>query len=125
MLLDTCALIWLAEGGHRLGEEVRSRIAVEPVVYVSAISGFEIGVKVARRKLDLPVPPRDWLTAVIEHHGLAAVPLSLEICVAATTLPAIHQDPCDRLIIATARLNGWPVATADQVFRRYGVEVVW
>ena len=125
MLLDTCALLWLAEGAKRLGEEARSRIATEPLLYISAITGFEIGIKVSKRKLTLPVPPAAWLEAVLDHHGIAVVPLSLEVCVAATELPPIHGDPCDRFIIATAALNRWPVATADRVFQRYGIEVVW
>lgn len=125
MLLDTCALLWLAKGGHLLSEAARWRIATESVVYISSISGFEIGLKVAQRKLELPVPAAEWMSTVVEHHGIAVVPLNLDTCVAATELPPIHKDPCDRFIIATAKANGWPVATADKVFERYGVEVVW
>lgn len=98
---------------------------MEPVVYVSAITGFELGVKWTRRKLDLPIPPSEWLTAALEHHALAVVPLDIETCVSATQLPPIHRDPCDRFLIATARRNRWPVVTADEVFRRYDVEVDW
>lgn len=125
MLLDTCALLWLAEGGNRLGDKARTRIAEAPVVYVSAITGFEIGMKAARRKIDLPVNARAWLEAVIEHHGLSVVPLSLDVCVKATELPPIHTDPCDRFIIGTALVHDWPVVTADPVFRQYGLDVVW
>ena len=124
MLLDTCALLWLAEGGGRLSDTARARIATEPIVRVSAITGFEIGLKVSRRKLELPVPPAEWLDTVIEHHQLAIVPLDLDVCVAATELPPVHRDLCDRFIIATARRNHWPVVTGDDVFEQYGVEVI-
>ena len=50
--------------------------------------------------------------------------MTLAICVRATELPAIHSDPCDRLIIATAQLHQLPVATTDHVFREYGIEVI-
>lgn len=125
MLLDTCALLWLAQGGENLSEKARSRIAAEPAVHVSAISGFEIGLKHARRKLVLPVPPAEWLEAVLAHHHIAVVPLSLETCVAATQLAPVHRDPCDRFIIATAKRYRWPVVTADPVFGEYGIEVIW
>ena len=59
MILDTCAILWLAQGGDRLSEAVRQRINVEPVVYVSAISGFEIGIKHQKGKLELPARPPD------------------------------------------------------------------
>ena len=125
MLLDTCALLWLAEGGQRLTGPARARIQAEPAVHVSAITGFEIGLKAARGKLRLPVPPREWLRGVLEHHGISIAPLSLEVCVAATELPPVHRDPCDRFIIATARQNHWPVVTADELFPEYDVEVIW
>lgn len=124
MILDTCALLWLAEGGGRLSDAALARIAAEPVVRVSAITGFEIGLKVARRKLTLPVPASEWLDAVVAHHRLAMVPLDMATCVAATELPPIHADPCDRFIIAAARHHHWPIVTADRMIARYDVEVI-
>lgn len=124
MLLDTCALLWLAEGGKRLSPETRDRIEQAPVVYISAISAFEIGVKYRSGKLKLPVPPADWFGAVVEHHGIAVEPLDWDVCVAATDLPPLHKDPCDRFIIATAKLRGLPVVTGDPHFSAYGIEVL-
>jgi len=69
--------------------------------------------------------PRDWIEAVLAHHRIAVVPMDQQVCVAATELPPVHADPCDRLIIATARMNRWPVATADSLLAQYGVDVVW
>ena len=59
MILDTCALLWVAQGGGALSAAALHRIDTAPVVYVSAISGFEIGIKVQKDKLHLPVPPAD------------------------------------------------------------------
>jgi len=124
MILDTCALLWLAGGGKNLSREALNRINESPAVYVSAISGFEIGLKVAKKKLKLPLSPKDWFERVVEHHSLTILPLNLEICVAATELPAIHNDPCDRFILATARLNNLTVVTADGNFEKYGITVI-
>ncbi|MBI3986145.1 MAG: type II toxin-antitoxin system VapC family toxin [Lentisphaerae bacterium] len=124
MILDTCALLWLVEGAAMLNTESRARIEAAPVVYVSAITGFEIGLKHRSGKLRLPTAPLEWLQAVLDHHVLTSLPLDLETCVAATQLPPIHGDPCDRLIIAAALRLRLPVVTADQRFKEYGVEVV-
>lgn len=124
MILDTCALLWLAEGGGALGPEARARIATAPALWISAISGFEIGLKWAQGKLTLPVLPGEWLEAVRAHHDISVAPLDLAICVAATQLPQVHRDPCDRFIIATARHHRWPVVTGDATFCDYDVEVI-
>ena len=124
MILDTCALLWLASGNKALSRSALKEINAAPVVYVSAISGFEIAIKVFKGKLRLPESPKAWFEKVIEHHGLAVLPLDLDICIAAAQLPLIHSDPCDRFIIAAAQLNGLTVATADEYFKKYGVTVI-
>jgi PIN domain nuclease of toxin-antitoxin system len=124
-MLDTCALLWLAQGGGGLSEAAMQRIEAAPVVYVSAISGFEIGIKVQKGKLELPAQPADWFAAVLEHHDIEVLPLVLDVCIRATELPAIHADPCDRMIIAAAQMHHFPVVTADPRFSRYGIEVIF
>ncbi len=124
MILDTCALLWLAQGVERLSESVRRRINDETAVFVSAISGFEIGMKQQKGKLELPARPADWFGTILKHHDLEVLSLDLAICIRAAELPHIHTDPCDRLIIATAEYHKMPVVTADPVFQEYGVEVL-
>ena len=124
MILDTCALLWVAQGGGALSEAALQRIDTAPVVYVSAISGFEIGIKVQKGKLHLPVPPADWFAAVLTHHHLEVLVLDLDVCLRSTALPAIHADPCDRMIIAAAQVYHLPVVTTDPFFERYGIEVI-
>ena len=123
MILDTCALLWLASGNKALSRSALKQINAAPVVYVSAISGFEIAIKVAKGKLHLPEAPQGWFEKVVDHHGLAVLPLELDVCIAAAQLPPIHSDPCDRFIIAAAKLNQLTVATADENFAKYGVTV--
>lgn len=124
MILDTCALLWLAQGEGELSEAALQRIDAAPVVYISAISGFEIGIKVQKGKLALPARPADWCTAVLAHHNLEVLPLDLEICIRSTALPAMHADPCDRMIIATAQVHHLPVVTTDPIFAQYGIEII-
>lgn len=124
VILDTCALLWLAQGGDNLSEPVRQRINTESAVFVSAISGFEIGIKHQKGKLELPARPTDWFVSILKHHDIEVLFLDLAICVRATELPHIHADPCDRLIIATAEYRHMPVVTADPLFQQYGVDVL-
>jgi PIN domain nuclease of toxin-antitoxin system len=124
ILLDTCALLWLAHDRDRISRETLRLIEETPVAYISAITSFEVGIKYRAGKLKLPVPPSQWMAGIMEHHGIAAIDVSIDICLKASELPPIHGDPCDRFIIATALLQSTPVVTADQRFHRYGVEVL-
>ena len=99
MILDTCALLWLASGDKKLSRAALKEINAAPVVYVSAISGFEIAIKVARGKLKLPHPPQAWFEKIVEHHGLTVLPLELNVCITAAQLP-----PIDRRLTALAAL---------------------
>ncbi len=125
MLLDTCALLWLAQGGGQLSPDVLKRLAEAPFVYVSAISGFEVGIKHKKGKLDLPVSPSDWFDVIVKHHDLQVLSLDLEICIRSTQLPPIYSDPCDRMIIATAQIHQLVVVTADTVFKAYEIETLY
>ncbi len=124
MLLDTCALLWLSAGARDLTDPVRKAIADATQVRVSAISAFEIGLLYARGGLDLPCDPMKWYESVLERHDVMESPVTGAIAIAATKLPDIHRDPCDRMIIATAFLNDWPVVTGDARFAEYGIRVL-
>ncbi len=124
MLLDTCAILWLAGGGDRLSRETLAAIDLEAVVTVSAISAFEIALKYRKEKLVLPMPAEEWWERVVDHHRLDVLDLSPVIVMGATRLPDIHRDPADRFIIATALEHNSPVVTADRRFAEYGVQVL-
>lgn len=124
MILDTCALLWLASGDKKLSRAALKEINSAAAVYVSAISGFEISLKRAGGRLELSLPVEIWFEQVAEHHGLTILPLELDACIAAAELPAIHDDPFDRFIIAAAKLNDLTVVTRDGQFEKYGVTVI-
>ena len=124
MILDTCALLWLASGSKRLSRSTLKQINESPALWVSAISGFEIALKVAKGKLQLPMRPQDWFAKVVEHHGISVASLDLDASIKAAQMPPIHDDPCDRFIIATALLNQWTVVTEDENFEKYGITVI-
>ncbi|MFW6252924.1 MAG: type II toxin-antitoxin system VapC family toxin [bacterium] len=125
IILDTCAILWLAQGGGRLPREILERIDSEQAVAVSAISAFEIAVKYQKGKLSLAVPAEEWWHRTVDHHRLEVISLTAQLMIRATRLPAIHTDPADRFIIATALERSIPVVTSDTRFQEYGVAVLF
>ncbi|HCL26901.1 MAG TPA: PIN domain nuclease [Candidatus Latescibacteria bacterium] len=124
LLLDTCALIWLSSDAAELSEQTRTAINVADTVWVSAISAWEISLKVARETLELPLEPGAWFDRAMDHHHLSLAALDVNVLVAANALPWHHRDPADRFIIATARSLGAAVVTADRKFEQYDVMVL-
>ena len=125
IVLDTCTLLWLAKG-EGLPPAIRGAIAEADGAFVSSISALEIGVKVAKGRLAVGMEPQRWWARVLEQHGLAEVPVDGEIALSASALPAIHHDPADRVIIATALHLGATLLTPDPLIRQYpAVKVVW
>ncbi len=124
MLLDTCALIWLAMGGGRLSERAKQEIEEATAVYVSSISAFEIAYASSRGRLELPCDSERWYYEVLNEHDLTEILLSGKIAIASTRLPMIHKDPCDRFIIATAKSESLSVVTGDRMFRKYDIVTI-
>ena len=127
LLLDTCALLWLAAEPEQLSRRAVAAIGRSAGgLFVSAITAFEIARKHRQGKLGLPLPPEEWYAVALVTHGIAEIPLDGRLAARAATLPPIHRDPCDRFIIATAIDRSHAVITADKTIPRYPrVRVVW
>lgn len=123
ILLDTHALLWLAQGEARLGVEARLRIEAEAVtrsVLVSAISFWEIAMLHKKQRIMLDQPTQDWTKAALAGPGIRLAPFEPAIAVAVGEMRAgIHGDPADRILIATARHHGAPLLTADEKILAY------
>lgn len=91
-------------------------------VHVPPMVVWEICRKAAIGKLPaLPVPLPDLL----RRHGFNLLPLSWEIAALGATLPPIHSDPFDRLLVAHSRVQTMPILTDDAIIPRYGVTTIW
>ncbi|MDD5673696.1 MAG: type II toxin-antitoxin system VapC family toxin [Chitinivibrionales bacterium] len=124
VLLDTCALLWLASEDDNLSADARTVIEQASIALVSTISAWEISLKYAQKVLKLPMEPQEWFDRVLAAHNLTISPLSNEIMFAANKLPWHHRDPADRFIIATALMEKALVITSDARFSQYGVRVI-
>jgi PIN domain nuclease of toxin-antitoxin system len=127
ILLDTCVLFWLEHDPASLGPAVREALgAPATACFASAISGLELGLKVSRGLLQLPLPVAAWLRQVCQRRRIAELPVNFEIAAASADLTPIHKDPFDRLLIATALRHNLAIATPDSVMARYpNVRVLW
>lgn len=126
VLLDTCALYWIANDAEDLSAAAREAIEGAWSVYVSPVSAWEIGLKVRKGKLELPEALESWYSRVLERHDLEEFPLGGEAAMRSTSLPPLHQDPADRLLIAVAQTHDLVLLTPDEKIRRYpDVNVLW
>lgn len=120
ILLDTHVLIWQEQGDLRLGPQTRRVIAralQEDRVAVSAISFWEVGMRVQKGRLDLLFDLGVWRRDLLDR-GLIEIPVDGGIATRAGLLPNIHGDPADRIIVATA-LEGHQLVTADGKILRW------
>ena len=124
LLLDTCALIWLATGDSALSKAAKEKIADSAILCVSPVSAWEIAVKASKEKIILPCPAREWFDAVVKRYDIEVLRITSDEMLAAAELPWIHRDPADRFIIATAKIQSLTVVTADTNFPKYGVETI-
>jgi PIN domain nuclease of toxin-antitoxin system len=124
LLLDTHAWIWLRAGTLAAGPEALAQLrqaAQNGTWFISTFSYFEIAHAVARGRIQLDRPLRDWLRESSGRNDPQSIELSPEIAAATATLPAsFHGDPGDRLITATALVHGLTICTHDNNLLRYG-----
>ena len=127
LLLDTCTLLWHAGDSRKLSGTARSLIhARAHPIFVSSFSAFEIGTKSRKGKLDLPLSAEEWFRQALDYYELRDLPVDWRIAAAATALPPLHNDPADRIIIATAKLRELTIVTPDNLIAGYpDVTVAW
>lgn len=120
ILLDTHVLIWQEQGDVRLGRQTRrviERALQEDRAAVSAISFWEVGMRVQKGRLDLLFDLGAWRRDLLDR-GLIEIPVDGGIAARAGLLPDMHGDPADRIIVATA-LEGHQLVTADGKILRW------
>src|SRR5690349_11435677 len=125
ILLDTHIFLWYISADPQLPAAFRDAIR-EPAneVYLSAASVWEAVIKHALGKLSLPEPPAEYLPRQREAHRIAALPVDEAALIHLATLPPLHRDPFDRIIIAQALQHGMRLATVDDAVSSYPVPLL-
>jgi PIN domain nuclease of toxin-antitoxin system len=97
----------------------------ETVPAASVVSLMELIVKVQKGKITLAPDPIRWWRLHLAELNLAVLPLKQSHVEHLWTLPLIHRDPADRLLIVQAIAEGLPLVSPDEVIRRYPLNVLW
>lgn len=116
ILLDTHILIWMDQGSQDLGKTIQSKISKahsQDQLVVSAISFWEIGMLIEKGRLRFGQDLLSWRGEMLSA-GLNEIPVDGSVAIQAAGLTEFHGDPADRIIVATSKLLGARLATADK-----------
>jgi len=128
IVLDTHAWLWWAQSTSiELPTATRAFIESDAgPVGIASVSCLEVAWLVKKGRVVLPFPIEEFFTKAIDQAGLVLLPLTPTIAARSTSLPDIHRDPIDRVIIATAIGNDADLISRDEVVGKYpGVRVRW
>lgn len=121
LLPDTHVVLWWLDDHPSLTSHAREALAdPDNTVYLSAVVVWEIRIKEAIGKLD--VPPN--LEPVLAEQSFVDLPVTVQHAHAVARLPGVHRDPFDRMLVAQAKIEGFHVVTHDRVFAKYGVPLL-
>jgi len=127
ILLDTCAILWWVFDKDKLSK--KALVGINKMEsssgYISSISIWEIGIKIVKKKIDIPVTIEE-LVAKIKLTGLIKiVPVDERIWINSLSLDWENNDPADRVIVATAANLDIPIITSDNAMRKYYKNCIW
>lgn len=122
LLLDTHILLWLLAGSDRLDKAAMAVIEdAANQVFASTISVWEVAIKYSLRRGapdDMPLSGRDFAAALADA-GVEVLDVRPAHAAALDTLPMLHRDPFDRMLLATAREEGMNLVTRDAALAAY------
>jgi PIN domain nuclease of toxin-antitoxin system len=123
LLLDTCAVIWMAQAlplAREATEEIDRAFEEERPIAVSAITAWELGLLGRRGKLPAAVSPYSLFERFVGLGQVGVEPLTPQILIDSSFLPGdFHNDPADRIVVATARTLAMTIVTRDRAILAY------
>ena len=126
LLLDTATFLWMYLGEkEHFSKKALHALEKSDVIYLSAVSSWEIAIKFSLGKLELKTPPQDWLLNTIQLMGIESLPVYHQHSLHVAELPWHHKDPFDRLLISQSIQENLTLLSPDSVFKKYPVELVW
>lgn len=124
-LLDTHTFLWSISDDERLSRKAQQIFTGSNDLWLSVASIWEILIKVKTGKLPLPEPSGPYLVRELSENGIEVLPIKLDHVLRMENLTAHHRDPFDRILIAQSIEEKLPLVTADPVFERYPVKLIW
>lgn len=124
-LIDSHVLLWWLFDKIELSQLHKNLITDQDnVIYVSAATIWELGIKIQKGKLDKVTTGMPEMLKGIELSGFLPLPISFEHAVSATKLPLIHADSFDRILIGQAKTEKLALLTEDSAIKQYDVPVM-
>ena len=125
-LLDTHTFLWWIDNDRRLSPRARTIISDgSNELFFSAASGWEIAIKARLGKLQVPSDLAPFMTDHLVRNNVTSLSIHLTHTLHVSTLPHLHRDPFDRLLVAQSQLEQLPILTADPLIQRYAVQTIW
>lgn len=119
LLLDTHLLLWAAGQPERLSPAARKQINDSSnELLFSAASIWEVSIKTSLGRSDFRVEPRLLRRGLLDN-GYTELPITSQHAVNIDSLPPIHRDPFDRLLVSQALIEGVTLLTTDALLARY------
>jgi len=125
-LLDTHTFLWWVSDNPRLSRNALRLIASpNNDIFLSAVSGWEIAIKVQLGKMKVSSPFEQFVAEQIFHNDIITLPIKMSHALHVQSLPLHHRDPFDRMLIVQSQLEKMPIISVDSIFEYYDVEVAW
>src|SRR5438067_3423798 len=125
ILLDTHIFLWFISGDNRLSDDVRDAVRDSAnEVYLSVASVWEAIIKYQLGKLPLPQAPESYLPAQRKLHQIESLSIDEDCMKQLASLPLLHKDPFDRLLISQAKEYGMSLATVDPAIKAYAISIL-
>ena len=125
IVLDTSALLYWTLDPDQLSAKAKKVIEQEDQILISSISVWEIGLKVKRKKLVIPLPISEYVDRLQRLSSLEILPVDVGTWLDNLDLPWEHRDPADRTIVALATRYGCALVTSDRVMADFYPETIW
>ena len=123
-LLDTNVLIYLLAAPAELSPEARHIVETEMFLFVSKASLWEIGIKQSIGKLKLALSIPEIERQCIERN-IQVLSVSSAAIERIKSLPSIHKDPFDRILVAQAQDARLTIVTSDRIIPQYPLQTIW
>ena len=125
-LLDTHVWLWFVTDDPKLPPSVREKLdAADAHRWVSPVTAWELTMLADCGRISLPAPVTDYLTSKFADGPFREAPLTWAIALESRRVALTHEDPADRFLAATARVNGLTLVTADTRLTKFpGAEVL-